>query len=121
MFATLFPFKPIQDSTFSWAFSDSAALKADFEEWFRLLMTGYKPSKVIPLPFSAEERQSLKVPVLMVLGTRDNLVGDPEVARALVQDIPDIRVEVLDAGHLMAGEQPEQANTLMLEFFAEGQ
>jgi len=119
MLATFFPLKPIQDSTFSWAFSDSVVLKEDFGEWFRLLMTGYKPAKVIPLPFSAEERQSLQVPVLMVLGTRDNLVGDPDVARALVQDIPDIRVEVLDAGHLMAGEKPEQANALILEFFEE--
>lgn len=119
MFAQYFPFKPIQDSTFSWAFSDSAKLKEDFGEWFRLLMTGYKPAKVAPLPFSAEERQSLQVPVLMVLGTKDNLVGDPEVARALVQDIPDIRVEVMEAGHLMAGEKPAEANALMLTFFEE--
>ena len=80
-------------------------------------MTGYNPSKAMPLPFSAEERQSLQVPVLFVLGERDNLVGDPEAARALVQDIPNVRVEMLDAGHLMAGEKPEQVNALILEFF----
>ena len=119
MFAQFFPFKPIQDSTFNWAFSDSAVLKEDFEEWFRLLMTGYNSVKVIPLPFSAEQRQSLQVPVLFVFGERDNLVGDPEVARTLVQDIPDVRVEVVAAGHLMGGEQPEQVNALLLEFFAE--
>lgn len=39
------------------------------------------------------------------------------MARALVQDIPDVRVEVVDAGHLMGGEQPEQVNTLITEFF----
>jgi len=119
MFAQFFPFEPIQDSTFSWAFSDSAKLKADYEEWFRLLMTGYNPAKVIPLSFSAKERQSLQVPVLFVFGERDNLVGDPEAARALVQDIPDVRVEVVKAGHLMGGEQPEQVNALILEFFKE--
>jgi pimeloyl-ACP methyl ester carboxylesterase len=116
MFAQFFPLKPIQDSTFNWAFSDSAKMKEEFGEWFRLVMTGYNPSKVIPLPFSAEERQSLQVPVLFVLGERDNLVGAPEAARALVRDIPDVRVEVLDAGHLMAGEKPEQVNALILEF-----
>ncbi len=121
MLAQFFPLKPIQDSTFSWAFSDSVKLKEEFGEWFRLAMTGYNPHKVMPLPFSAEERQSLQVPVLMVLGTRDNLVGDPEVARELVQDIPDIRFEVLEAGHLMAGEEPEQTNALILEFLAEHQ
>ena len=41
-------------------------------------MTGNNPVKVAPLPFSAEQRQSLTVPVLLVLGEKDNLVGDPE-------------------------------------------
>jgi pimeloyl-ACP methyl ester carboxylesterase len=118
MFTTFFPLKPIQDSTFSWAFSDSAELKEDFGEWFRLLMSGYIPHKVMPSPFSAEERQSLQVPVLFVFGERDNLVGDPEAARALVQDIPDVQVEIVEAGHLMGGEKPEQVNALILEFFA---
>ncbi len=115
-FAQLFPLKPIQDSTFSWAFSDSSKLKDDFAEWFYLIMTGYNSVKVAPLPFSKEQRQSLKVPVLFVFGERDNLVGDPEAARALVQDIPNVRVETLDAGHLMTAEMPEQSNQLILDF-----
>jgi pimeloyl-ACP methyl ester carboxylesterase len=117
MFAQFFPLKPVQDSTFSWAFSDSVALKAEFEEWFRLLMSGCTPVKVMPFPLSAEARQSLKVPVMFVFGERDNLVGDPEAAKALVQDIPDVRVEILEAGHLMGGEKPEPVNALLLEFF----
>jgi pimeloyl-ACP methyl ester carboxylesterase len=58
-----------------------------------------------------------KVPLLLVLGEKDNLVGNPEAARALVQDIPDIQVEVLDTGHLIGAEQPEQVNKLILQFF----
>ena len=121
MLAQFFPLKPIQESTFSWAFSDSAKLKKEFGEWFLLMMTGYNPAKVMPLPFSAEERQSLKAPVLFVFGERDNLVGDPEAARVLVQDIPNVRVEVLDAGHLMGAEQPEQVIALITEFFEESE
>jgi pimeloyl-ACP methyl ester carboxylesterase len=52
-----------------------------------------------------------------VFGKRDNLVGDPEAARQLVQDLPNVRVEVLDAGHLIAAEQPGPANALILAFF----
>ena len=121
MLAQFFPLKPIQESTFSWAISDSAKLKKEFGEWFLLMMTGYNPAKVMPLPFSAEERQSLKAPVLFVFGERDNLVGDPEAARVLVQDIPNVRVEVLDAGHLMGAEQPEQVIALITEFFEESE
>lgn len=116
-FAQLFPLKPIQDSTFSWAFSDSTQLKEDFSEWFPLVMSGYNSVKVAPLPFSAEERQSLQVPVMFVFGERDNLVGDPQTARSLVQDISDVRVEIVDAGHLMGAEKPEECSQLILDFF----
>ena len=84
-------------------------------------MSGYNPAKVMPLPFSAEERQSLQMPVLFVFGERDNLVGNPEAAKALVQDIPNVRVKVVNAGHLMAAEEPEQVNALITEFFEESE
>jgi pimeloyl-ACP methyl ester carboxylesterase len=116
---SLFPLKPIQDSTFRWAFSDSDMLYDEFDSWFPLFMSSSKPVKVAPLPIPAEQRQSLKVPVLFVFGRRDNLVGDPESARALVQDIADVRVEIVDAGHLMAAELPEQVNALITGFFNE--
>jgi pimeloyl-ACP methyl ester carboxylesterase len=121
MLAQFFPLKPLQESTFRWAFSDNPQLEEAFGEWFRLLMSKTFPQKLRPTTFTAEQRQSLQVPVLLVLGARDNLVGDPENARALVQDIPDIRVEVLDTGHLIAAEQPQQVNALILEFFAESE
>ena len=113
----LFPLKLIQDITFRWAFSNSAQLKGDFGEWFPLIMTGYNSVKVAPMPFSAEKRSSLSVPVMFVFGERDNLVGDPLAAKVLVQDIPDVRVEIVDAGHLMGGELPDECNRLILEFF----
>jgi pimeloyl-ACP methyl ester carboxylesterase len=119
MLAQFFPFEPIQRSTFDWAFSSNAAMKAEFMEWFLLMMNGSFPQKVAPLPLKAEERQGLKVPVLFVFGEKDNLVGDPAAAAKLVRDIPDVRVEVVDAGHLMAGEVPGQVDALILAFFEE--
>ena len=99
MFTQFFPLKPIQVSTFRWAFSDSATLQADYAEWFRLTMTGDAPKRVAPWPLTPEKRLEITVPVLFVFGTRDNLVGDPMADTALVQDIPDVRVEIIDAGH----------------------
>lgn len=119
--AQLFPLKSIQNSTFSWAFSDNVTLKEEFGEWFPLLMNGTRPAKVMPLPFSAEERKKIQVPVLFVFGERDNLVGDPYAARDMVQDIPKVKVEIVDTGHLIAAEKPDQANALMLGFFAESE
>jgi pimeloyl-ACP methyl ester carboxylesterase len=116
-FTVFFPVKPVQDSTFKWAFSDSTQLKEEFAEWFPLTMTGLNSVKVAPMPLSPEERQSLQVPVLFIFGERDNLVGDAEAARDLVQDIPNVQVEIVEAGHLMGGEIPEECNKLILAFF----
>ncbi len=116
MFASLFPLKPIQESTFHWAFGDNPKLDEALGVWFRLTMSCV-PQKVAPMPLTPEQRQSIQAPVLFVFGEKDNLVGDPAKATALVQDMQDVRVEVLDSGHLIGAEQPEQANALILEFF----
>jgi pimeloyl-ACP methyl ester carboxylesterase len=121
MFAQFFPLKPVQRSTFKWAFSDSDKLIEEFGEWFTLTMTGYTGGtiRVAPSMLSAEQRQSFAMPVMFIFGTRDNLVGDPEAAKALVQDVPDVCVEIVEAGHLMGGEVPEECNQLILDFFGE--
>ena len=80
-------------------------------------MKGIYPVKVAPLPIPARDRQSFAVPVLFVFGERDNLVGDPQKAKELVQDIPDVRVKIVEAGHLMGAELPEEVNGYILEFF----
>jgi pimeloyl-ACP methyl ester carboxylesterase len=113
----LFPLRPLEETTFAWAFGRSPELEEEFGEWFRLVMAATTPIKVAPFPFSSKERESLKVPVLFIFGERDNLVGDPQRAEALVQDIPDVTVAVLEAGHLIAAEQPSSTNALLLEFF----
>lgn len=119
MMAQMFPLKPIQRSTFSWAFSSNPMLEKEFETWFPLLMSSVFPAKVPPLTIPAELRRSIGVPVMFIFGTRDNLVGDPEKARELVQDIPDVQVHIVTAGHLMAAELPAEVNGLLLDFFTD--
>ena len=59
---------------------------------------------VVILQLADEGRLDLKT-------TAENLLGPA------VEDIPNARVEVIDAGHLMGGEQPEQINALITDFF----
>ena len=116
MITQFFPLKPIQEITIPWAFGDDPRVVDAAEEWFRLMMTGTFPRKARPTRFTAEQRQSLKVPVLLVLGEKDNLVGNPGKTKILVQDIPNIRVEIIDTGHLIGVEQPKNVNSLITEF-----
>lgn len=114
--AQFYPLPFVHRATFRWAFGDDPALNAEFLDWFSLLLKSTYPEKVPPLPLPRESRRRLAVPTMFVFGTRDNLVGDPASARALVADIPGARVEVVDAGHLMGAERPEDINALLLDF-----
>jgi pimeloyl-ACP methyl ester carboxylesterase len=116
--ATLLPFKSIQDSTFRWAFGDDPGVREACEEWFRLVMSGVMPKQARPKTFSPEQLQSLRVPVLLVLGERDGLVGNPENAETLAQNILDVQMVVLDTGHAVGVERPEEVNSLICDFFS---
>ncbi len=115
--ATLLPFKSIQDNTFRWAFGDDIKVRDACEEWFRLVMTGVIPRQARPQTFSAEQLQTLKAPVLLVLGERDGLVGDPNKAKKLAQNIPDVQTVILNTGHAIGVEKPEEVNSLICDFF----
>jgi pimeloyl-ACP methyl ester carboxylesterase len=115
--ATLLPFKSIQDSTFRWAFGNDSAVQEACEEWFRLVMTGVMPKQARPNTFSAEQLHILQLPVLLVLGQRDGLVGDPENAIKLAQNISDIQTVILDTGHAIGVEKPAEVNSLIYDFF----
>lgn len=115
--AQFFPLPAVQQATFRWAFGNHPRIDAEFGEWFTLLMKGTYPAKVAPLPIPSEVRRTLSVPTMFVFGTRDRLVGSPANARDLVDDIPEVRVEVVEAGHLMGAEVPEEINRLLIDFF----
>ena len=116
LFTTMFPLKPIQQSATRWAFGDDPEIQQAVGGWFETILEGVISRQARPQPFSAGQLQSLKMPVLLLLGKRDGLVGNPEDARQLVRHIPDVRVEALDTGHLISAEKPEQFNKLVCDF-----
>jgi pimeloyl-ACP methyl ester carboxylesterase len=81
-----------------------------------LILEGVISRQVRPKPFRVEQLQSLKIPVLLLLGSRDGRVGNPENTRNLIQVIPDVQVEILDTGHLISAERPDQFNQLVYNF-----
>ena len=56
------------------------------------------------------------MPVLLLLGKKDGLVGNPENTKKVVKNIPDVQVEILDTGHLISAEKPDQFNKLVYDF-----
>lgn len=116
LFTTMFPLKPIQDSATRWAFGNNPEVNEAVNEWFSLILEGVISQQVRPQPFTHEQLQSLSMPVLLLLGKRDGLVGNPEKTRHLAKNIADIQIETLDTGHLISAESPDQFNKLVYDF-----
>jgi pimeloyl-ACP methyl ester carboxylesterase len=115
--ATFFPLKPVQDNTVRWAFGDDPVVLERYGDWLRMYMDGVFSQQARPTVFSSEKLRSLEVPVLLVLGENDNLVGDPDMAKKLVEEVAQIQVGVVETGHLLGVEHPDEVNALIIDFF----
>ena len=118
LFTSMYPAPPVRESATNWAFGDDPRINAEVGEWFGTIVKGVIPRQAVPRQFTSDELQNLNKPVLLLLGSRDGLVGDPEETRELAAQLPDVTVEVLDTGHLISAERPEEFNTLVLEFLS---
>jgi len=116
LLTTMFPLEPIQKSATRWAFGDDPAINQAVGDWFRLILEGVISRQARPQPFTAEQLKRIKVPVLLLLGKRDGLVGDPENTKQLVRHIDHIQIEILDTGHLISAEKPEKFNRFVHNF-----
>jgi pimeloyl-ACP methyl ester carboxylesterase len=70
----------------------------------------------MPKSFTPEELRSIRIPVLLLLGKRDALLGNPLKAEILANNFPNVRIKVLDTGHLISAEKPKLFNKLITEF-----
>jgi pimeloyl-ACP methyl ester carboxylesterase len=113
--AQFLPIGAVREGTMRWALGTSPRVLETCGEWFRWVMKGTFPVVMRPRALSTEEMSRVTQPVLLVLGTTDGLVGDPAKAEAAAA-FPDVRVEVLDSGHLVGMEQAGAVNRLLLDF-----
>lgn len=116
---SLFPLKMFESSMLHWAMGDDPKVLNETEEWFRLVLDGVSRKGPPPLTFEPEQLKKIKTPVLLVLGSKDRLVGDPEAVRPLAENVPNIRIKVISSAHLMGCEKAGDVNTLMKEFLEE--
>jgi len=116
LLTTMFPIKPIQNSATRWAFGNDPDVNKSVGEWFHLILEGVISRQPRPQPFTREQLQSLNIPVLLLLGKRDGLVGNPNNTKQLAQNIADVQIEILDTGHLISAERPDQFNKLVIDF-----
>jgi len=114
--ASMYPFQFIRDKVTEWALGDSPAVLDAYSDWFNCIMKGTIPSVAQPVPMTASQKASMDLPVLLFLGTEDQIVGEVDHARELAEGYPDIRIEVLKSGHLIAVEHAGYVNSIVADF-----
>ena len=73
-------------------------------------------SEAQPVPMTSEQKSRMELPVLLFLGTKDPIVGDATEAESTAGEFPNIRIEVLESGHLVSVEQAAYMNKVICEF-----
>ncbi len=66
--------------------------------------------------FSRQHLASVSMPSLVFLATEDHMLGKVDYAQRVVRRIPDLRLRILESGHLVSLEKHEEVREQVLEF-----
>lgn len=114
--SSMLPLQSIRNSVGEWALGSSPNVMERYGKWFDEIMLGTLPRSAPPMPLSAEQLAKIKAPTLLILGTNDNLAGDPVIVKELAQPIPNLQTEVLESSHLVAVERADDVNRFISSF-----
>jgi pimeloyl-ACP methyl ester carboxylesterase len=114
--ATMYPFQFVRNFVTDWALGKNNYVLDKYGDWFNCIMQGTIPSMAKPEPMKVEQKKKMDLPVLLFLGTKDQIVGDAQFAEKAARDFPDIIIEILDSGHLIAVEHFEVVNKKLGSF-----
>jgi len=118
----LFPTRSNIDRIIRWALGDDPQVHGAFADFMRMGVYSWKRLRVAPpLNLSDDQLRKIKSPALLMLGERDNVIGDARaVGDRAKRLISHVQVEIIpDAGHVMSTEKPEFVNARILGFLRE--
>ena len=113
---SMYPFRFVRNAVTRWAIGKDEYCNQKYGYWFDGIIKGTIPSIGRPVPMTKTQKEAMNLPVLLFFGTKDPIVGDPEIAKKKAQNYPNIQIEVLESGHLIAVEQRDYVNKKIREF-----
>jgi pimeloyl-ACP methyl ester carboxylesterase len=111
------PVPPIQDALLEHFLADNPEVISNWKPWLQTVIDRSVPSSAPRNAFSRKEFEGLAMPVIVMLGTRDAVVGNVEYARRVVQRIPDMRLRIYESGPLIGIEKARDVNRELIAFF----
>jgi len=100
----------IEQGTLDWVLGKSPIVREPYEEWFSTMMSGSFPHVVPPTGIAPEDLATIEIPVLLFLGTTDNLVGPADKAAEAASVMPNVQIEIVESSHLVNVEAAEIVN-----------
>jgi len=114
--ATMYPLQSIRGRVTKWAIGEDQYCNDKYGDWFNAIMKGTIPSIGKPIPMTIEQKRDMKMPVLLFIGTQDKIVGVADHATSTAEEYPNIQIEVLKSGHLIAVEHRDYVNQKVKAF-----
>lgn len=113
--ASMYPFGFVRDAVTHWALGKNQRVLDAYGDWFEAILHTM-PSVAQPVPMTKEQKQSMDLPILLFLGTKDPIVGDAKTASEAAGAFPDITIHTLESGHLIAVEKAATVNPILSRF-----
>jgi pimeloyl-ACP methyl ester carboxylesterase len=114
--STMYPVQFLRDAVAKWALGTAPKCHDKYDEWFNQIMKGTIPSIAHPVTMTEVQKETMDIPILLFLGTEDRIVGDANEAKEMGEMYPDIQIEVLESGHLIAVEHANKVNKTLSDF-----
>ena len=108
------------EQTLAYLMGDDPAVRRLAGDWFTKIFTSKcRMNAPQPLPMKVSRLEALQMPTLVILGGRDQLIGDSERAsRRAKRRIRDVEVEILPRGtHALLMEEPDRVVRHLLHLF----
>ena len=115
----IWPSPSKQDRFVSWVIGDDPVVRREVGDWLAaVLESGAKARAGNPLPVPAARLEAIKAPTLVVLGGKDNLVGNAtRAARRARAHLRDVQIELVpDATHALPIQAAEPVTGWLLRF-----
>ena len=112
----IFPTQKNKEALTKWVLGEDKHVNDEMAEYMNVAMNcaGKMP---IPKGIKKKQMEKIKAKTLLVLGEKDNPIGNPKKnAEFAKTHIKNVKVAIVDTGHLMSMEKPELINSLILEF-----
>ena len=112
---SFFPYRMLRNHMTKWAFGSGEGLE-NAKEYFAAVLDGVLGRYYAPATLPQDMLKKIKAPVLLMLGSRDCLVGDPQKAVEYTSYMESIQTEIFESGHLINMEKSDKVNKSIIKF-----